>query len=75
MRAIINLTVVYICALSLSACMIDGTTSSNTIIPMSGAHDSLLYPESYENPVQYSLPNTSVNANEPVVLPEAFHLS
>ena len=74
MHTITKLLGLYICSMSLTACMIDGTTSSNTTIPMNPSNDALLYPESYENPVQYSLPNTSVNADEPVIIPEAFHL-
>ena len=75
MHTITKLLGLCLCSVSLSACMIDGTTSSNTTIPMNSSNDAQLYPESYENPVQYSLPNTSVNPNEPVVLPLAFHLS
>ncbi len=65
----------YICLLGISGCMIDGATSSNTTIPMPAGNNSSLYPESYENPVQYSLPNTSINPDEPVIIPQAFHIS
>ncbi len=53
--------------------MIDGTSSSDTM-PMHATNETLLYPEGYENPVQYSLPNTPTEA-EPVVVPESFHIS
>ncbi len=75
MHTLTKLLGLYICSLGLSSCMINDTTSSNTTIPMPAGNDSLLYPESYENPVQYSLPNTSIKSNEPVIVPEAFHLS
>ena len=70
MLANIKFLSVGLCAISLSACMIDGTNSSNDYHSYE-AQPSTLYPDGYDTNVGYGYPTES---KKEVVVPESYHV-
>ncbi len=82
MIKIIRCASLVMCCVSLSACMIDGTSSHNSFDGTSQQPGTMLYPEGYEGYTQthagYDLPDDGATAYQPsthhVVVPASYHV-
>ena len=70
MLTTIRILGVGLCAVSLSACMIDGTNSSSGYQPYD-SQPSTLYPEGYDSTVGYGY---QAESKKEVVVPESYHV-